>query len=118
MNTQLDEIDKQILYELAADARNTSAPMIAEKVDVSSATIRNRITELEESGIIEGYHAAINYEQCEGRLTNLFSCHAPVKDRRELIQQALQIPGVVGVSELRTGQRNVQIRLSHEIRPN
>lgn len=52
MQARLDDIDRRILYYLRVDARNTTAPMIAEEVDVSAATIRNRINQLEEKGVI------------------------------------------------------------------
>lgn len=54
MANRLDEIDKRVLYHLAADARDTSAPAIAEEVNVSAGTIRNRIRQLEADGTIKG----------------------------------------------------------------
>ncbi|PSP94730.1 AsnC family transcriptional regulator [Halobacteriales archaeon QS_4_62_28] len=110
MSRRLDEIDKRILYELAKDARKISAPQVAEEVDVSAATIRNRIQQLEEAGIIRGYHADIDFERCEGRMTDLFVCDAPIGDRDDLARQVLTIPGVVNVRELRTGRGNLQIK--------
>ena len=110
MARRLDEIDKRILYYLARDARGTTAPMVADQVDVSAGTIRNRIDQLEDAGIIKGYHADVEYERCEGRLTNLFRCNASVADRETHAKQALQIPGVVNVRELRTGRGNLQIK--------
>ena len=56
---RLDDIDRQILYAHTGRP-NTSATAIAEQVSVSSATVRNRIARLEESGVIEGYHPTIN----------------------------------------------------------
>lgn len=109
MTDRLDEIDKRILYHLAADARNTSAPMIAEEVNVSPGTIRNRIDQLEDRGVIEGYHAAIDYESAEGSLTNLLVCDTAVPDREKLAKQALRIPGVVNVRELMTGRGNLHV---------
>jgi Lrp/AsnC family leucine-responsive transcriptional regulator len=109
MANRLDEIDKRILYHLAADARNTSAPMIAEEVNVSAGTIRNRITQLENRGIIEGYHAAIDYERADGSLTNLLVCDTEVPDREKLAKQVLRIPGVVNVRELMTGRGNLHV---------
>jgi Lrp/AsnC family leucine-responsive transcriptional regulator len=110
MARRLDEIDKRIIYALVKDARNISAPMIADEVDVSDGTIRNRIDQLEEAGIIRGYHADINYERCEGRLTNLFICNASVGERQSLAREVLTIPGVVNVREIRTGRGNLQIK--------
>jgi Lrp/AsnC family leucine-responsive transcriptional regulator len=109
MANRLDEIDKRILYRLVADARNTSAPMIAEEVNVSAGTIRNRINQLEERGVIEGYHAAIDYERANGSLMSLLVCDAAVPDREKLAKQVLQIPGIVNVRELMTGRGNLHV---------
>lgn len=110
MARRLDEIDKRIIYALARDARNVSAPEVAEQVDVSPATVRNRIRQLEDDGVIRGYHADIDFEQCEGRMTNLFVCDADVADRENLARTVLQVPGVVNVRELRSGKGNLQIK--------
>lgn len=109
MDYRLDEIDKRILYYLAEDSRNTSAPVVAEEVDVSPGTIRNRIQKLEENGVIEGYHADIDYAQAENLLTNLFVGNAPVSDRERLAREALSIPGVVNVREVMTGRENLHV---------
>ncbi len=109
MAHRLDEVDKKILYYLVKDARNTSAPTVADEVNVSAGTIRNRISQLENRGVIRGYHAAIDYERADGHLTNLLICTAPVPDREKLAKQALQIPGVVNVRELLTGRGNLHI---------
>ena len=54
MAHRIDEVDKRILYRLAQDARNTTTSDIAEEMDVTSATIRNRIEQLEEQDILRG----------------------------------------------------------------
>lgn len=110
MPRRLDEVDKRILYHLVKDARNTSAPQIAEEVNVSPGTIRNRIHQLEDDGILEGYHARIDYERIEGRLTNLFVCTVPVAERERLAQQILDVPGVVHARELMTGVGNLHVK--------
>lgn len=109
MDNRLDEIDKRILYRLVQDARNTSAPTIAEEVNVSGATVRNRITQLEERGIITGYHAEVNYEQAGNRIQNLLICSAPVPEREKMAQKVLSVPGVVNVRELLTGRENIHV---------
>jgi len=109
MSYRIDEIDRRILYYLADDARNTSAPRIAEEVDVTPATIRNRIRQLEDRGIVRGYHADIDYEATDGLLTTQFVCTASVSDRSALANDALQTAGVVQVRELLAGQRNVVV---------
>ncbi|MFC6837249.1 Lrp/AsnC family transcriptional regulator [Halomarina ordinaria] len=109
MEYRLDEIDRRIVYELMRDARNTSAPTIAEAVNVSPGTIRNRINQLEEHGVITGYTAEIDFERADGQLTNLYVCNAPVSERKVLAQEASAIPGVINVRELMTGRRNLHV---------
>lgn len=110
MDYRLDEVDKRILYYLAADARNTSAPSIAEEVDVSAGTIRNRIRQLEANGIVQGYHAAIDYERADDLLTSLFTCNASVSEREALGRRALDVRGVVNVREVMTGRGNLRVK--------
>ena len=109
MEMQLDEIDRRVVYELMADARGTSAPEIAEAVDVSPATIRNRIDRLEAAGVITGYHAQVDFEAADGRLTNLYLCNAPVAERESYASKVRAIPGVINVRELMTGRRNLHV---------
>jgi len=109
MNDRLDEIDRRIVYELMRDARGTSAPTIADEVNVSPGTIRNRIKQLEEAGVIRGYTAAVDFEQAEGHLTNLYVCNVPVSERSALASEATAVPGVVNVRELMTGRRNLHV---------
>ena len=55
MGNRIDEVDEQILYYLAEEARHTSAPDIADEVDIAPPTARNRISRLEESSVIAGF---------------------------------------------------------------
>lgn len=110
MGQRIDETDEQILYHISQEARHTSAPDIAEKVDLSAPTVRNRIRQLEEEGIIIGYPAHINYERADGLLTNLFMCSTSATDRQELAQRALEVPGVINVREIMSGKGNLRIK--------
>ena len=89
MAYRVDEIDKRILYYLAEDARNTSTSDIAEEMDVTPATIRNRIEQLKEKDILRGYRADIDYKSIEGYVTYQFRCTASIPDRKRLAQSAL-----------------------------
>jgi len=109
MEHRVDEIDKRILYYLAGDARNTAAPEIAEEMEVTAATIRNRIRQLEEVGILQGYLADIDYKAIDGHVTYQFDCTVPIPDRGRLAQSALEVSGVVTVRELMTGNANLAI---------
>lgn len=105
----LDEVDEQILFQLMADARGSTAPQIAETVGVSAGTVRNRIDRLEEAGIIRGYHAHVDFERTDRRLTSLFLCNVPFGDRAQLARAAYEIPGVVSIRVLMDGRRNFQV---------
>lgn len=109
MGVDIDRIDERIIYRLVEDARHTSAPDIAEEVDVSAPTIRNRIRRLEEEGVIEGYRAQVDYEKLDGRLANLFFCTAIVTDRHRFAQRVLDISGVISVREVMSGEQNLHV---------
>jgi len=109
MEYRIDEIDRRILYYLARDARNTTASEIAEEMEVTAATIRNRIRQLEAEGVLRGYLADINYKSIEGHVTYQFSCTAPIPERDRLAQSALEVSGVVAVRELMTGKTNIAV---------
>ncbi|MFC7223449.1 AsnC family transcriptional regulator [Halalkalicoccus sp. GCM10025322] len=106
---RLDEIDRRIIYELMSDARASSAPKIAEAVNVSPGTIRNRIERLEEHGILTGYHAHVDFERTSGRLTALFMCSVPFAERESVAHAAYAIPGVVNIRLLMGGRRNFHV---------
>jgi len=105
----LDDVDRSILYYLSEDARNNTATAIAEHVRVSAQTVRNRIENLEGNGVIQGYHAKIDFERAEGMLKNIFMCTTSAKDRERLARQALRIPGVINVREVMTGHTDLRI---------
>ncbi len=109
MSIRLDEVNKRIIHALMDDARNTSAPMIAEEVGVSPATIRNRISQLEDAGVIDGYHANVDFEAADDRLTVCFICQAPIDDRERLTQQVRTVQGVINVRELMAGGANLHV---------
>ncbi|SEL39234.1 Lrp/AsnC family transcriptional regulator [Haloferax larsenii] len=105
----LDNLDRAILYELQRDSRHISSRDIAEHVDASPSTVRKRIQRLESEGIIVGYHADVDYERAGYQLHVQMECTAEIPNRSELGERALEIPGVVGVRELATGEHNVLV---------
>ncbi|MFB6188309.1 MAG: Lrp/AsnC family transcriptional regulator [Halapricum sp.] len=107
ISVSLDEVDRGILFALQRDARNTTINEIAQEVDVSSSTVRNRIERLEDEDIIEGYYPKINYEKAAFPLHVLFICSAPANEREHLAKAALDARGVVDVREMLTSTRNL-----------
>ena len=108
MARDLDNVDRGILYMLQRDARNTTSGDIADKTGVSASTIRNRIDQLEDDGIIKGYHPDIDYESANLPLHLMFVITAPPKQRDEVVEQLLNVQGVVDVREMITGRRNIR----------
>lgn len=109
MTHRLDDIDRRIIHALMGDARNTSAPMIAEGLNASAGTIRNRIDRLEEEGIIQGYTATVDFERAGGRLTSIYMCTVPAADRERLALAAQSISGVINVRILMAGRRDLHV---------
>jgi DNA-binding Lrp family transcriptional regulator len=109
MSYRLDEIDQRVIHALMADARNTTATSIAEGLNVSDETVRNRIKRLEEEGVIQGYTATVDFERAGGRLTSVYMCTVPAADREQLALAARSIPGVVNVRVLMAGRRDLQV---------
>jgi len=108
-NYRIDDIDRRIIHALMTDARNTSAPMVAEQVNVSPGTVRNRINQLENHGIIRGYHANVDFERAEDKLTYLYVCTVPTTELEALAQEVRNIRGVVNVREFMTGSGNLHV---------
>ena len=57
--SKLDPIDRHILAELQGDGRMTNVEL-SRRVGISAPPCLRRVRTLEESGLIEGYHAKIN----------------------------------------------------------
>lgn len=107
----LDDVDRGILFLLQNDARNITIAEVAEQVNVAASTVRNRIEDMEETGVIEGYFPKINYEQANYPLHVLFVCSAPADEREELAANILDQRGVVDVREMLTSKRNIYIEV-------
>ncbi len=99
----------EILAALQEDARNLSSGEIAERTDASSSTVRKRIQRLESEGVIKGYSADVDYQKSGYPLRMLLFCTAPIPERGEIIDDILDISGVVSVQELVTGEKNLLV---------
>jgi len=106
---ELDSTDRSILYYLQQDARRTSSSDIADRLGLSSSTVRTRINKLEDRGIIRGYHIDIDYDLAGYPLYTKIICTASVTQRGELANRAREVHGVTAVREIMTGKRNVYV---------
>ncbi|WP_435361581.1 Lrp/AsnC family transcriptional regulator [Haloarchaeobius sp. DFWS5] len=105
----LDDLDRRILFELQRDARRISSRDIAELVSASPSTVRKRIQRLEDRGIVTAYRTDIDFQAAGYQLHVQIVCTAPIGDREAMSDRALSVPGVVGIRELATGERNVLV---------
>lgn len=106
---ELDTTDHSILYILQRDARHITTQEIAEQAGVSASTVRNRIEQMEEAGIIRGYHPDIDYDKAGLQLHVEVICSAPNQQREKLAQEAREVSGVIAIREVLNGQENIQI---------
>lgn len=111
MTYELDDVDKEILHMLQEDARNSTNSEIAEAVGISPSTVTKRLQKLESAGVIKGYTPNIDYDVAGYPLRVLFICQAPITDRGDLVNDVLEIPGVVKAKELMTGNHNLHIEV-------
>jgi len=107
----IDDLDRQIIHALQRDARHTSASEIAESFEVSARTVRNRISNLEDAGVIRGYDVDVDYEAAGYQLHTLIVCTAPIHEREEIARRALDVDGVVALREVMTGAENVHVEV-------
>lgn len=106
--TELDPLDERILYELQRNARQ-SDEAIAEAVDAPADQVGRSIEALENSGVIDGYHAKVNYDKANVQHYYVFRCSARVSQRERLAEEALDELGVIEVYTLMTGRNNVLV---------
>ena len=107
---QIDDVDRSILHQLQLNARQTDTE-IAEKVDVTSTTVRNRLDKLEDGGVIRGYRPEINYEEAGYPLHVMFVCTVNPNKLDSLTEQILDVRGVVTTRDLLGGERNVHVEV-------
>jgi DNA-binding Lrp family transcriptional regulator len=109
MSYDLDDVDRQLLELLQEDGRY-AATELAERIGVSDNTIHNRMDRLEKAGVITGYMTTTDYDSTGLRLYFHFTCTASISKRSTVAEKALVLPQVVEVTELMTGQENLQIK--------
>lgn len=106
---ELDDVDRRLLSLLQENARYTGIEL-AEAIDVSDNTIHNRIDRLEEAGVVEGYAADVDHDRVGLDLYFEFTCTTRIRDRSDVAEAALELPQVVEVTELMTGEHNLHVK--------
>lgn len=105
----LDDVDRQLLNLLQENSRYTGI-QLAEQTGVSDNTVHNRMQRLEDAGVITGYTTTVDHERVGFELYFHFSCTARISDRVDVADEAMEVPGVLEVTELMTGQENLSIK--------
>ncbi|MBX0286896.1 AsnC family transcriptional regulator [Halomicroarcula sp. F28] len=103
-----DRLGRAIIHHLQTDARKPITE-IADAVNVSDNTVRNRIRSLEERGVITGYQATVDYDTAGVQHYYLFVCSVRVSEREQLAEKAREQPSVTEVLTLMTGTHNVYV---------
>ena len=93
---KVDEIDAKILELLKKDAR-TPLSHVSEQIGLSSPSIKDRITKMEQEGIILGYTPLLDYSKLGLPLTAFINLrlHYPLCCTDEFIEAINQIEEVI-----------------------
>ncbi len=89
----MDATDQQLLSLLRKDAR-TSVATLANKLGVSRGTVSNRITKLEDEGIIVGYTVRLRPDAQPTEISAWMSVAVAGNETRAVIASLLGEPGV------------------------
>ena len=89
----MDATDQQLLSLLRKDAR-TSVATLASKLGVSRGTVSNRITKLEDAGIIVGYTVRLRPDAQPNEISAWMSVAVAGNETRAVIASLLGEPGV------------------------
>lgn len=89
----MDATDQQLLSLLRKDAR-ASVATLAQKLGVSRGTVSNRITKLEDAGIIVGYTVRLRPDSEPNEIQAWMSVAVEGNETRAVIASLLGEPGV------------------------
>ena len=89
----MDATDQQLLSLLRKDAR-TSVATLANKLGVSRGTVTNRVTKLEDAGVIVGYTVRLRPDAQPSEISAWMSIAVEGNETRAVIASLLGEPGV------------------------
>jgi DNA-binding Lrp family transcriptional regulator len=89
----MDALDQQLIALLRKDAR-TNVAALAKKLGVSRGTVTNRITRLEDSGVIVGYTVRLRPDAKPDEISAWMSVAVEGNQTRAVIASLLGEPGV------------------------
>jgi len=106
---ELDDTDLEILRILNRDAR-TPFSAVARRIDMSSATVHDRVNRMEEAGVIEGYHASVNERAVGYDVSALVGLRVEQGREEDALQRLREIERVRAI-HLTTGEWDVILRV-------
>ncbi|SMO82838.1 Lrp/AsnC family transcriptional regulator [Halorubrum cibi] len=109
---ELDDTDRAILRILQEDAR-TPFSEIARRIDMSSATVHDRVGRMEDAGVIEGYHASVNAKAVGYGVSALVGLRVEQGRKEDALERLREIDGVREI-HLTTGEWDVILRVVAE----
>ena len=109
---ELDDTDRAILRILQADAR-TPFSEVARRIDMSSATVHDRVSRMETAGVIRGYHADVDPASVGYGVSALVGLRVQQGHEDEALERLREIDGVREI-HLTTGEWDVMLRVYAE----
>ena len=109
---KVDKIDQNILSELSKDS-SISIPKLAKKINVNSSVVYSRIKRLLKNKLIERFTIEINNKKLGYGVKSLTGINMDSKQRDNIIQELLKIPGVREVAEV-TGRFDILVTMYAE----
>ena len=94
----MDSVDLQLLALLRADARSSVATL-AHKLGVSRGTVSNRITKLEDAGVIVGYTVRLKPDSQPQHISAWMSIAIEGNQTRQVIATLLGEPGIAALHD-------------------
>ncbi|MDT7900323.1 MAG: Lrp/AsnC family transcriptional regulator [Acidianus sp.] len=95
----MDTIDRRLLIELLRDARS-SLRRLSEEMNVSPATLHNRLTRLVQEGVIKGFTALIDYSKLGYTLSAVIMAKVDGKHLVEFEREVANADNVVAVYDV------------------
>lgn len=106
---ELDETDRAILRILQEDAR-TPFSEVARRIDMSSATVHDRVSRMEEAGVLQGYRAEVDPKALGYGVSAFVGLRVRQGHEEEALETLREVDGVREV-HLTTGEYDVMLRV-------
>ena len=104
---EIDTVDKKLLMELLRDSR-VSLRRLAEEMNVSPATLHNRLLKLIQEGVIRGFTTLIDYTKLGYSLTSIIMAKVDGKHLVEFEKSIANYDNVIAVYDI-VGEYDVAI---------